>query len=310
MPDLTKKPSDLPFYLVDAFASEPFAGNPAGVVLLGGRNFPPEAWMQKLAAEVRCSETAYVRARPGGGFALRYFTPTEEIPLCGHATVAAFTVLREETHLSAGVHAVETRAGEIAVTVEPELVWMELAPPRELAPLDAGTAQHLYRIFGFENCSWTGQPIPPGLEPVIADAGVTEVLLPVPDREALAAAAPDMERLAWLSQKLDVVGAHLFAPGGGADTAAYCRNFAPAWGIPEEAATGTSNGALTGYLWRRGLVRAGAVNRFVQGEAMGRPSDIWSRLTEADGAARVEVGGRACLLVRGTVCLAEAARLG
>ena len=68
--------------------------------------------------------------------------------------------------------------------------------------------------------------------------------------------------------------------------------------IPEEAATGTSNGALTYYLYRRGLTAAGAENRFVQGEKMGKPSEILSRLTDGGDGVKVQVGGRAVLALR------------
>ena len=82
------------------------------------------------------------------------------------------------------------------------------------------------------------------------------------------------------------------------DAAAHCRNFAPLYAIPEEAATGTSNGALTYYLYRRGLTAAGAENRFVQGEKMGKPSEILSRLTDGGDGVKVQVGGRAVLALR------------
>ena len=82
------------------------------------------------------------------------------------------------------------------------------------------------------------------------------------------------------------------------EVTARCRNFAPLYAIPEEAATGTSNGALTYYLYRRGLVRPDGENRFIQGEAMGKPSEILSRLTVTDGGAKVRIGGRAVLTLR------------
>ena len=74
----------------------------------------------------------------------------------------------------------------------------------------------------------------------------------------------------------------------------HCRNFAPLYGIDEESATGTSNGALTYYLYRRGLVFLGKTNLFVQGEAMGKPSKVYSRLTQGEnGAVSIRVGGSA-----------------
>ena len=94
-----------------------------------------------------------------------------------------------------------------------------------------------------------------------------------------------------------MVGVHMFCPST-PDAAAHCRNFAPLYAIPEEAATGTSNGALTYYLYSRGLTAAGAENRFVQGEKMGKPSEILSRLTDGGDGVKVQVGGRAVLALR------------
>ena len=84
----------------------------------------------------------------------------------------------------------------------------------------------------------------------------------------------------------------MFCPGGDACTA-YCSNYAPLYDIPEECATGTSNGALTYYLYLRGDVKPGEENVFLQGEHMSRPSEIRSVLYEKDGAVTVRIGGRA-----------------
>ena len=91
------------FYIVDAFTSEPFGGNPAGVVLLEqGHPFPADKLMQQVAAELRYSETAFVRAEGNSTFTLRYFTPCGEVDLCGHATIASFGVLLHEGAVSEG----------------------------------------------------------------------------------------------------------------------------------------------------------------------------------------------------------------
>ena len=83
----------------------------------------------------------------------------------------------------------------------------------------------------------------------------------------------------------------------------YCSNFAPLYDIPEECATGTSNGALTYYLYERGLVRPEEENLFLQGEHMSRPSRIYSRLTHKDGTVMVRVGGQAVMSLAGEMDL-------
>ena len=97
---------------------------------------------------------------------------------------------------------------------------------------------------------------------------------------------------AELSRKYDVTGVHMFCPGADGVTA-WCSNYAPLYDIPEECATGTSNGALTYYLYLRGDVKPGEENVFLQGEHMSRPSEIRSVLYEKDGAVTVRIGGRA-----------------
>ena len=96
-----------------------------------------------------------------------------------------------------------------------------------------------------------------------------------------------------LSKRYDVTGVHMFCVGD--NCTAYCSNYAPLYDIPEECATGTSNGALTYYLWLQGLVKEDAENIFVQGEHMNRPSEIRSRLVLTDGKPGVLIGGRAVM---------------
>ena len=81
-------------YIADGFTTQRFSGNPAGVALLGDEAFPAEEWMRALAGELKHSETAFVRRTGEREFHIRYFTPAEEVELCGHATIASFTVLR------------------------------------------------------------------------------------------------------------------------------------------------------------------------------------------------------------------------
>ncbi|MBQ4577030.1 MAG: PhzF family phenazine biosynthesis protein, partial [Firmicutes bacterium] len=102
-----------------------------------------------------------------------------------------------------------------------------------------------------------------------------------------------------LSERYEVEGVHAFTENT-EDGAVHCRNFAPLYDIDEEAATGTSNGALTYYLYRKNIVKPGVENTFIQGEAMDRPSKINSKLTE-DGGVKVQVGGNGVLLAKGDI---------
>ena len=271
-------------YVVDAFTTRRFSGNQAGVALLAG-DFPAEEFMQALAGELKHSETAFVRQTGPGRFHIRYFTPAGEVDLCGHATIAAFTVLRERGVLAPGAAELTTRAGALEIEVEADAVWMDMAPPAEGRGFSQDEQAELYAAYGLSL-----DHRPAGLEAQAVSTGLCDILLPVDGPAALDGAVQDAQAVTRLSRRYGVVGVHMFCRGAAA--AARCRNFAPLYGIPEEAATGTSNGALTYYLYRRGLITPGAENRFVQGEAMGKPSEILTRLTDKDGV-RVRVGGRA-----------------
>lgn len=283
------------FYIADAFAAKAFSGNQAGVVPLGEGPFPEESLMRALAGELKHSETAFVRRTGGRSFHIRYFTPAEEVDLCGHATVAAFTVLRQTGEIGAGEYALHTRSGDLEVTVEPDAVWMDMAPPAEGRTFSREEQAELYAAYGLSPADR-----PENLEPQAVSTGLLDILLPVGDAAVLNRAEQDEAEVCRLSERYGVVGVHMFCLGTEGVTA-RCRNFAPLYAIPEEAATGTSNGALTFYLYRRGLVRPGGINRFVQGEKMGKPSEILSRLTEESGAVRVRIGGRAVVTLRGEV---------
>ena len=253
-------------FVADAFTTRRFSGNQAGVALLGEADFPEEGFMRALAGELKHSETAFVRRTGEGSFHIRYFTPAEEVDLCGHATIASFTVLRETGAIGPGTYALHTRSGDLSIQVGADAVWMDMAPPADGRSFSEEEQAELYAAYGLSLADR-----PEGLE---AQAEVPR-----------------------LSERYGVVGVHMFCPST-PDAAAHCRNFAPLYAIPEEAATGTSNGALTYYLYRRGLTAAGAENRFVQGEKMGKPSEILSRLTDGGDGVKVQVGGRAVLALR------------
>ncbi|WP_130870325.1 PhzF family phenazine biosynthesis protein [Intestinimonas massiliensis (ex Afouda et al. 2020)] len=279
-------------YVADAFTTTRFSGNQAGVALLGAADFPAETLMRALAGELKHSETAFVKQTGEKAFHIRYFTPAEEVDLCGHATIAAFTVLRDTGAIAPGEYFLHTRSGDLEIGVGENAVWMDMASPRDGRTFDEAEQAELYAAYGL-----TLADRPAGLEPQAVSTGLMDILLPVKDLETLDRAVQNEAEVTRLSQRYDVVGVHMFCPNT-PDAAAHCRNFAPLYAIPEEAATGTSNGALTYYLYRRGLIQAGADNRFVQGEKMGKPSEILSRITGDGDGVKVRVGGRALITLK------------
>lgn len=279
-------------YVMDSFSDRIFGGNQAGVVLADKALEP--AVMQQVAAELKHSETAFVWQTEEGN-RLRYFTPAGEVDLCGHATVAVFALLRRLGRIEDGTHKALTRAGALEIEVSGETVWMDMAPPKTLGILPEESWEELYGAYGL-----TLEDRPAGLPPEIVSTGLADIMMPVRDHETLLRAVQDERTVTELSRRFDVTGVHMFCLGEGA---VYCSNFAPLYDIPEECATGTSNGALTYYLYERSLVEPERENLFLQGEHMGRPSRILSRLTVQDGAVRVRIGGQAVMSLAGEMDL-------
>ena len=275
------------YFIVDAFTNVPFGGNPAGVVLLDG-DFPSDELMQQVAAELRYSETAFVQQNGPKEFTVRYFTPAGEVDLCGHATIATFGLLRQEGIIPDHSLCINhTLAGDLEISAS-EQVMMQMATPRAIdKPIDIDRLHHI--MAGTNQQEWPSLPVE------IISTGLPDIMMPVISLEALNALQPDMDALSDLSRQLGVTGVHAFAITADGYTA-HVRNFGPLYGIPEESATGTANAALTHYLHRQGIIKAPAECRFLQGEAMKRPSVITTVL-HADG--NINVGGQYCIIARG-----------
>ena len=274
-------------YVMDAFSACVFGGNQAGVVL-PDRELS-ETTMQQIAGEFKHSETAFVRVEEDGSVTLRYFTPAGEVDLCGHATIASFALLRETGRIGDGTFTAHTRAAELQIRVKGDTVWMDMAPPQLLRTLAEGEWDTLYRAYGL-----TTNHMPAGFVPKIVSTGLADIMMPVRDHETLMRAVQDAAAVTELSRHYDVTGVHMFCPGDESCTA-YCSNYAPLYDIPEECATGTSNGALTYYFYLQGLVKEGEENVFIQGEHMNRPSEIRSRLELPGGQPNILIGGRAVM---------------
>ena len=270
------------YYIVDAFTDRLFGGNPAGVVLLDG-NFPNDSLMQQVAAELRYSETAFVRRDGAEEFTVRYFTPCSEVDLCGHATIATFGLLWQLGKVGDNVCMNHTLAGDLEVSAG-ERVMMQMAKPRMV-----GEMKDVERLCRIMQCAVPLLPVE------IISTGLPDIMLPVCSNEELEALAPDMSALAALSSELEVVGVHAFVQTGDGYTA-HVRNFAPLYGVDEESATGTANAALTHYLQRRDFIQTGSECSFMQGEKMGRPSVV-ETLLRPDGT--IFVGGRCRIVAKG-----------
>ena len=291
------------FFIVDAFTDSLFGGNPAGVVLLPkGEDFPDDETMRKTAAELRYSETAFIKFLENEEFNIRYFTPAAEVDLCGHATIASFFALTNRGYIKPDqTYINHTLAGKLRIGVTKNSVLMDMGKAETFGLIEEKEKlEELYSVMGLQ--TKIPQVAEKLLFPELVSTGLADIMLAVESEEELAAIKPDFPALAVLSKQYNVVGVHAFTVNA-KDNAVHCRNFAPLYDIDEEAATGTSNGALTYYLYKRGLVEEGKENVFIQGEAMGRPSKIISLLTAEKDNIRIQVGGSAVILAEGEINL-------
>ena len=189
---------------------------------------------------------------------------------------------------------------------------MDMAAPVKINEItDDAALEELYSIMGLNYAEQKAAGVT--LTPQMISTGLPDIMMPVASLEALDAISPDFPALSKLSEKYEVVGVHAFTLdcGGKEGETCHVRNFAPLYDIDEEAATGTSNGALTYYGYLNGFIKDGDDCCFVQGEKMNRPSEIRSHIDvdcSADGceegAARpcyIKVGGNAVILAEGEI---------
>ncbi len=259
---------ELPLYQIDAFTNKLFAGNAAGVVPLKAPL--PEAVMQAIALENNLPETAFFYPE-GEGYRLRWFSPSVEINLCGHATVATAFVITEYLERGKREMAFETKSGRLGVERKGDVFVLDF-PARQIRPASepaVGAALGRKPVELVESYSWLA----------IYDSA-----------QDLAALQPDFEALA----KLDLFGVIASAPGrDGIDYVS--RFFAPKAGINEDPATGSAQCVLMPY-WARRLGR----NRLASRQISSRIGDFDCELA----GERVKIGGRAVCYMRGSISVA------
>ena len=270
-------------HILHAFAHQGEGGNPAGVVLDADLLSP--AQKQAVAAQVGLSETAFVSRSDVAAFRLEFFTPTRQIAHCGHATVAAFSYLRQVGRVPAGESSKETIDGCRRILLEGDEAYLEQRAPQYFVPHEVNAAAGIAAIaesLGLSTVSLSREH-----PPIVCSTGNRFLLVHLRDRSQLAALAPDMAKIAKLSATLDLVGYYAWTPDAG-EFVATTRMFAPRYGIDEEAGTGMAAGPLAGYLRDRCGV-AGNPLVIEQGAFMATPSP--SRLTVRLETERMFVGG-------------------
>lgn len=284
-------------YQVDAFTTTKFAGNPAGVVLAADTLTTTQ--MQQIARELNNSETAFI-CQPTDEHAdlrVRFFTPTQEVPFCGHATIAAQYIHAWQHQLPSQTLYQQTQLATLPVTItqlaQDYAVTMTLGKIMVQPPLAIDLQQQILRALHL-----TTAELEPTCPLAIASAGVGKVMIGVKNQTILNQLQPDLAALKKISHQIGELGYYVFTLTADATIPVHGRMFNPAAGIAEDPVTGNANGPLGAYLIHYHLLAPNAANALIftakQGEQLGRPGTVQVRVDLEQGQPRqVQVTGRA-----------------
>lgn len=269
-------------YVLAAFAADNDGGNLAGVVYhhetLSHNN------MQYIASCLDFSETSFIYPSVVADYQIHFYTPTTVIDLCGHATIAAFSLLKRLGHVVTGTYTAETKGGLLYVEVhEDGKVFLQYRTPQffEHLPIE-GIAEALQCPKDF---------IVEGLPLQIVSTGIPDLIVPIKTLKNLYSIQPDLEKICNVCEKYNIIGFHLFTEETETNAVAHCRNFAPLYGIPEESATGTSNASLMGYFmkYKLNVINNEPTIAFEQGYVLQQPSKIFAK--KSPNKRDITVGG-------------------
>lgn len=259
-------------HLIDAFAEGPGTGNPAGVVLLAEER--DAAWMQGVAMEMNQAETAFLLPQ-GGDFALRWFTPFDEVDLCGHATLASAHLLWEGGHLAPDATArFHTKSGLLTATRD-DAGWITLDFPAIAPELAAGPADLAEAL---------------GATPRSVRMGDFDLLVELESADAVRGLVPNLGAVA----RWPLRGVLVTAAGDQPGVDFISRCFFPALGVPEDPVTGSAHCALAVF-WAARLRR----DTLTGWQASRRGGMVRCRVR----GERVELSGRAVTTLRGELLL-------
>ncbi len=279
----------MPLLRIAAFSDGAVGGNPAGVWL--GDALPAAAEMQRIAAEVGFSETAFA-APVENGWRVRYFSPRSEVPFCGHATIALGAGLA----LSHGDQTFVLELNAARITVEGRAtgaaLWAALqSPPTQSAPANPAMVSATLELFGY-----TADDLAPALPPARIHAGADHIVLALKTRAALASMSYDFDAGQRFMDTSGIVTIALVH----AENSRYfhVRNAFASGGVVEDPATGAAAAAFAGYLrdlrWASVWPIGGSI-QIVQGEDMGMRSLIRADVSDVGGSS-IRVSGAARLM--------------
>jgi len=285
-----KKLNDL--YQIDAFTSEPFNGNSAAVVLT---NELTDKEMQQIAKEMNLSETAFLSSSDIADYKLRWFTPTVEVELCGHATIASVHYLAERNLTGSNSEIkFETKSGIINCRRENDLNYMQLPVP-EFTEY-TGDKEEVLKVLDIDKTNIDMQ------YPFLLQSG-GNLFVYVANLEAIKNTKPDFREMIKLCNRdtgITVITVFTKETLEGND--AHLRFFAPAYGIDEDPVTGSANGPLLLVLRKLGLIdndTEGKQFTFEQGDFIGRKGRVKVSYSPANN--ELTIAGNAVTILKGEI---------
>ncbi|KUO76324.1 MAG: hypothetical protein APF77_20115 [Clostridia bacterium BRH_c25] len=274
-------------YILSSFVSKGGGGNKAAVVFddFGMSDYQ----MLGIAKKNNFSETAFIDFRRSdiNRFNIRYFTPTEEVDICGHAALASFHVLKQLGYLEEGIAYHRTKAGELKVLIEKDIILIEMKKPEIVMQLDKNIIMKTVDATMDEIV--TDEE---GMVDVIS-TGLKDIILEVNSLESLRKMNIHKEKMIEICKEYSLIGMHVVSRETIEKNSDFCcRNFAPAVGIDEEAATGTSNASLLYYMMKKNSeFDYGKTYKIEQGYFMNSPSNIYVKADKSSNS--IFVGGNA-----------------
>ncbi|WRZ90613.1 PhzF family phenazine biosynthesis protein [Streptomyces sp. NBC_01007] len=281
-----------PLALVHACLRDGAGGSPTAVVLEEARPTLTDAERRRVPVEAGTSHAVYVRVHPGETreptVDLRFFTAEGELPACGHGTVAAVAYL---AYLASRNGAPEPWRATLRTSGRVFDGWSEPRGAHFAAAFDPGPVD-LREPTGTERAlALTALGVAPdesGPDVRVAAMGRERLLVPVPDRAALAALTPDLDRLRDACDRFGLLGAYVYSPPSPSGSLA-ARMFAPSIGVPEDIANANSGACLAAHLAGQGIIEL----TIDMGDALGSPATITARAHSGSRGPRIRLGGTA-----------------
>ncbi|WP_144526244.1 PhzF family phenazine biosynthesis protein [Bacillus pumilus] len=296
---------DIRVYHVDAFTTEKFGGNAAGVVLDG--DLLTEDEMQNIAKELNLPESVFLLPAHDkeADYRVKYFTPTEVVNFCGHATVGLTWLLATELGLAkekTGV-VLETKIGHVPVVWHEENGKVIDVEMTQVTPKTRDFMIDLEELSDMIGVS--SDRIDPSYPIKLANTGNWHLLVPMKHQQDIDQAAPNLAALGKMNKEQNITTTHLYTFHTAKEIDLYTRDFAPGIGIPEDPVTGAANGALAGYLYVEGIISQQETTRLniAQGDAIGRPGILRITVIPNESKPVIKLAGSAVITIRGVLTI-------